>query len=123
FSPTDIANNVPVAVIGADLVKALFKDEDPIGKTLSVRGAKFRVIGLLKGQGSTFGNREDLRMLIPIQLARSLYSAPNINYAISVMVGKKEMLNAATDQAIVTMRQIRKLSPLEEDNFGLSRSD
>lgn len=123
FSPTDISNNVPVAVIGADLVKALFKNEDPLGKTLSVRGAKFRVIGLLKGKGSTFGNREDLRMLIPIQLARSLYSAPNINYGISVMVGKKEMLEAATDKAMITMRQIRKLSPLEEDNFGLSRSD
>jgi hypothetical protein len=31
-------------------------------------------------KGSTFGNKQDLRVLIPIQVARSLFTAPNINY-------------------------------------------
>ena len=45
----DIRNNSNVAILGADFVKekGLFKGTDPIWKTISVRGAKFRVIGVL----------------------------------------------------------------------------
>jgi putative ABC transport system permease protein len=88
-----------------------------------VRGAKFKVIGVLKEKGSTFGNSQDLRVMIPIQVARSMFSAPNINYSLSTMVSKKEMLDESIDNAIITMRKIRKLNPVEENNFGISRSD
>lgn len=123
FTRFDIQNNSHVCIIGSDLEKALFKDFNPIDKTISIRGSKFRVIGTLKEKGSTFGNSQDLRVLIPIQLARSMYSAADINYALSVMTDKKELLDASVDQAILTMRQVRKLNPIEENDFGISRSD
>ena len=85
--------------------------------------AKFKVIGMLKEKGSTFGNSQDLRVLIPLLLARSLYSQPNINYRTSIMIDKKELLGAAVDNAIIEMRKVRKLNPIEDDNFGVSRSD
>ncbi|MCB0445887.1 MAG: ABC transporter permease, partial [Gelidibacter sp.] len=47
----DIQNNSSVCVIGSDLVKALLADVNPIGQTISVRGAKFKVIGVLKSKG------------------------------------------------------------------------
>lgn len=123
FTRFDIQNNSHVCIIGSDLEKALFKDFNPIDKTISIRGSKFKVIGTLKEKGSTFGNSQDLRVLIPIQLARSMYSAADINYALSVMTDKKELLDASVDQAILTMRQVRKLNPIEENDFGISRSD
>lgn len=123
FNSFDISDNTYVCIIGSDFEKGLLKNVNPIGKTLSIRGAKFKVIGVLKEKGSTFGNSQDLRVLIPIQLARSLFTAPNINYSVSVMVGKKELLDAATDDAISTMRRIRKLTPVKENNFGIVRSD
>jgi putative ABC transport system permease protein len=101
----------------------LFKDLNPIDKIISVRGAKFKVIGILKEKGSTFGNSQDLRVLIPLQVARSIFSQPNINYRTSVMIDKKELLNEAVDDATIAMRKVRKLSPIEDDNFGVSRSD
>lgn len=61
--------------------------------------------------------------MIPIQVARSMFSAPNINYSVNAMVMKKEMLDEAIDNAITTMRKVRKLNPVEENNFGISRSD
>ncbi|MFY7739890.1 MAG: ABC transporter permease [Flavobacterium sp.] len=124
FNPFDISNNAYVCVVGSDFAtKGLLKDVNPVDKTLSIRGAKFKVIGVLKEKGSTFGNNQDLRILIPIQVARSLFSTPNINYTVSSMVDKKELLESAVNDATVTMRQIRKLSPVEETNFGISRSD
>jgi putative ABC transport system permease protein len=124
FNNFDIDNNAYVCVLGSDFAsKGLLKDVNPIDKIISVRGAKFRVIGILKEKGSTFGNSKDLRMLVPIQVARSLFSAPNINYTVSSMVDKKELLEEAVDNATLVMRRVRKLNPVEENNFGISRSD
>ena len=39
------------------------------------------------------------------------------------MVAKEELLNEAVADATNTMRRIRKLSPVAENNFGISRSD
>lgn len=124
FNLLDINNNTYVCVLGSDFAsKGLLKDVNPIDKIISVRGAKFKVIGVLKEKGSTFGNSQDLRVLIPIQVARSLFSMPNVNYTISSMTGKKELLSDAVDNAIITMRKVRKLNPVEENNFGISKSD
>jgi len=123
FNVFDIENNNNVAVIGSDFKDGIFKGFDPVNRTISVRGAKFKVIGVLESKGSTFGNNQDLRVFIPIQHARSLFSQPNINYNLSVKVEDKELLEAAMDEAIITFRNIRGLNPKEDNNFGLERSD
>jgi putative ABC transport system permease protein len=123
FTGFDIDNNAYVCVVGSDFEKGLLKDVNPIDKIISIRGAKFKVIGVLKEKGSTFGNSQDLRVLIPIQVARSLFTAPNINYTMSVMVAKEALLNEAVDNANNIMRRVRKLNPVQENNFGVSRSD
>ena len=123
FTGFDIQNNTYNCIVGSDFQKGLLKDVNPIDKVISIRGAKFKVIGVLKEKGSTFGNSQDLRVLIPIQVARSLFTAPNINYTMSVMVAHKEMLDQAIDNANSTLRRVRKLSPVQDNNFGVVRSD
>ena len=123
FNGFDIDNNTYMCVVGSDFEKGLLKDVNPINKIISIRGAKFKVIGVLKEKGSTFGNSQDLRVLIPIQVARSLFTAPSINYSLSIMVSKKELLDQAIDNATSTMRRVRKLSPVKDNNFGVVRSD
>jgi putative ABC transport system permease protein len=119
----DVSNNNYVCILGSDFEKGLFANLNPIDKIISIRGAKFKVIGVLKEKGSTFGNSQDLRVLIPTQVARSLFSAPNINYDLDVMVNNEALLDEAVDDAIITMRRVRKLSPVEKENFGIERSD
>ena len=119
----DVSNNNYVCILGSDFEKGLFANMNPLDKIISIRGAKFKVIGILKEKGSTFGNSQDLRVLIPTQIARSLFSAPNINYDLDVMVNNEALLDEAVDDAIITMRRVRKLSPVEKENFGIERSD
>ncbi|MFH6995812.1 ABC transporter permease [Flavobacterium sp. FlaQc-48] len=123
FNQFDIENNTYSCIVGSDFEKGLLKDVNPIDKVISIRGARFKVIGVLKEKGSTFGHSQDLRVLIPIQVARSLFTSPNINYTMSVMVSKKELLDEAIDNATSTMRRVRKLSPVRDNNFGIGRSD
>ena len=123
FTIFDIQNNNKVCLVGFDFTKNLFKNEDPINKTISIRGVKFKIIGLLESKGSTFGNNQDLKVLIPVQVARGIYTQPNINYNISVKIDDKQMMEAAQDEAIITFRNIRGLNPVEANNFGIERSD
>ncbi len=119
----DIENSNAVTVIGSDLQKALFPEENPIDNVISVRGSKFRIIGVLKEKGATFGNNQDLRAIIPIQKARSIFTNPRINYGLSIKVDKQDMIEAAQDDAILTFRNIRGLNPVEDNDFGIERSD
>tara|TARA_R110002074_G_scaffold14788_1_gene51206 strand:- start:321461 stop:322702 length:1242 start_codon:yes stop_codon:yes gene_type:complete len=123
FNFFDIQNNNKVCLIGSDYLKSLFETENPIGKTISVRGVKFKVVGVLEEKGSTFGNNQDLKVLIPIQAARGIFTQPNINYTISIKVDNKDFMQEAEDAAIVTFRNIRRLNPVEKNNFGIERSD
>lgn len=123
FSGFDISNNARVCLIGSDMEDALFEGLNPIGQQLSIRGNKFTVIGLLEEKGSTFGNNIDLRVLIPLGVARSIFTAPNINYDLSVKVDDKQFMEGAKDAAVVLMRNLRGLAPVEKDNFGVVQSD
>ncbi|WP_339698372.1 ABC transporter permease [uncultured Marixanthomonas sp.] len=123
FTFFDVQNNNKVCLLGSDFLKNLFGNENPLNKTVSIRGVKFKVIGVLESKGSTFGNNQDLKVLIPIQVARGIFTDPNINYNISVRVDNKEIMQGAQDEAIITFRNIRGLNPVEENNFGLLRSD
>lgn len=123
FTFFDIQNNNKVCLIGSDFEKNLFKDEDPINKSISIRGVKFKIIGLLESKGSTFGNNQDLKVLIPVQVARGIYTQSNINYNISIKVDDKQLMEAAQDEAIITFRNIRGLNPVEANNFGIERSE
>lgn len=123
FNSFDISNNNYVCILGSDFEKGLFKDRNPLDKIISIRGAKFKVIGVLKEKGSTFGNSQDLRVLIPNQIARSIFSMPNINYDLDIKVNNEALLDEAVDDATLTMRLIRKLNPIQKNNFGIERSD
>src|SRR5690606_17468428 len=123
FTVFDIQNNNKVGILGSDFTKNLFKDEDPIDKVISIRGVRFLVIGVLESKGSSFGNNQDLKVLIPVQVARSIYTSPNINYNISVRVDNAEQMTLAQDEAIIAFRKIRGLNPMEKNNFGIIRSD
>lgn len=122
FNYFDVENNNNVCVIGVDLKKKLFDDAYPINKTISVRGNKFKVIGVLESKTTGLGSNEDYRVIIPIQKARSIYTNPNINYGLSIKIDKNELLENAQEEAIITFRKIRKLTPLQDNNFAIENS-
>nr|WP_314289272.1 ABC transporter permease [uncultured Capnocytophaga sp.] len=123
FSDFDIQNNLNVCVIGPDFKKNLLKDTNPLGKTISVRGYKFKIIGVLKSQSSSFGNYENFQVFIPLGIARNAFAITNPNFDIKVSVDSPDKLEAIINDATLIMRNLRNLAPLQENNFGIERSD
>ena len=63
-----------VAVLGSEVKKDLFKDEDPINQKVRIDGKVFNVIGVLQPKGgSGFGN-EDNQVFIPFNTMQNTIS-------------------------------------------------
>src|SRR5437762_2387753 len=65
FVETENDHRAFVAVIGSDVREELFPRVDPIGKTITIGGIAFEVIGLLVKQGSVLGQSQDNVAYIP----------------------------------------------------------
>lgn len=61
-----------VAVIGDKVRRDLFKDEDPIGKNVSIYGMTFKVIGVFFDPG---GEREESQVYVPLSTAQRVFNA------------------------------------------------
>lgn len=65
FTEVEDERRAFVAVIGSEVREELFPRVDPIGRTVSVDGIPFRVIGLLVKQGSVLGQSQDNIVYVP----------------------------------------------------------
>jgi putative ABC transport system permease protein len=124
FSEDDIITGRNMVLIGSELAKKLFKGgENPLGKEISVGNGKYNVIGVLKEKGSGFGGSSDMACFIPYSNSRTYFSRPNMNFDIQIMVNQRELMDAGIGQAESVFRLVRDLSPLDESDFNIEKSD
>lgn len=124
FSRTEVYYGAHVVILGSNLEKKLFKNnEDPIGKIISIGPGKYRVIGILKEKGSSVGFSGDKNCYLPLNNVRQYFSRPNTSYTINVMAENAEMLEAAIGEATGLFRIIRNTPLIEKDDFEITKSD
>lgn len=124
FSNHDIQYGQHLAIIGSDIVKTLFKNnEDPIGKIITVGPGKYKVIGVIKEKGSSIGFSGDRSIWIPLNNVRQYFSRPDMNYRINVLPNKEMDVTAAVGEATGLFRIIRKDKLGELESFAIIKSD
>ncbi|WP_216663721.1 MULTISPECIES: ABC transporter permease [unclassified Lentimicrobium] len=124
FSDHDIQYGQHMAIIGSDIVKTLFKNnEDPIGKIITVGPGKYKVIGVIKEKGSSIGFSGDRSVWIPLNNVRQYFSRPDMNYRINVLPNKEMDVSAAVGEATGLFRIIRKDKLGDLDSFAIIKSD
>lgn len=123
FSPAEVRSGSNVALLGAEVAKNLFKDENPENKLVKIGNGKYRVIGVMASKGSSFGQSGDRSVVIPITNGRSFFPDPNRSYVISVLVTDPTLLQAAVEEANGLFRVIRRLRTEEDDNFDILKAD
>jgi putative ABC transport system permease protein len=105
------------------VVKKLFPSTDPIGKTVTVRGYDFEVVGVAKAIGSVMGQPQDNFVYIPVETWFKLNGTHTDNFHINIQARAPEVMEQTKDEARAMMRARRHVAPNEEDNFGLFGSD
>ncbi|HSR53507.1 MAG TPA: ABC transporter permease [Acidobacteriota bacterium] len=117
LTPDDVRRSHYVTVIGKDVEEELFPSRDPMGQRVKVSGYNLTVVGVMAEQGSTFGQSLDNQMYIPISTFQKIYGTrSSINIRGNSLPGR---FQEAMDEVRVAMRVRHKLSPREDDDFGL----
>jgi len=80
FVTSDVVSARRVAIIGSDVAETLFGARDPIGRSLTIGGSRYRVVGVFERVGaSAFGPSPDQDVLIPLTTAKRLLSVSNVD--------------------------------------------
>ena len=124
FSNKEVQYGEAVAIIGKDIVDALFtNNEDPLDKMISIGSGKYKVIGVLKSKGNSIGFSGDKIAILTLNNVRQYFSRPNMSFSISVVCNHAQLMDIAVGEATNTFRIIRKLSVKAKDNFEVVKSD
>lgn len=122
FSKSEFTNGVNNCIIGYTNAEDLFgSSERAMGKQLEVKGKKLTIIGVIKKEGKSFiGWDYDKCIMINNKFAKQIFD-PEAANPILIVKGKEGVVTEALYQELKgIMRQIRRLSPLQEDNFTLN---
>jgi putative ABC transport system permease protein len=80
FTASDVLTARRVALLGAGTADELFPGQDPIGRTVTIGGIRFRVGGVLERVGGVaFGPDRDDEVLIPVTAGQRLFGVDTLD--------------------------------------------
>jgi putative ABC transport system permease protein len=124
FSPIESEAGRNVVILGFDIAESLFLNTDPIGKNVKIFGRFAEVIGVMEKEGVGFGNSHDEVVILPLNYIRSFIDIRSERHGPMIMakarpgITNEEMIDELTG----VMRSIRRISPLEDENFALNET-
>lgn len=125
FTESEGKSGSPVCVVGADIADGLFNGEDPIGKQVKIMGRRITVVGVFKKEGDDMmGMSQDKNVLIPLNLAKSMFDVENERYNPQVTVRGRDNVSFEDVESELKglMRSIHRLRPGQEDDFSLNKT-
>jgi putative ABC transport system permease protein len=118
FDETHVKAAAKVCVLGSEVKKSLFEDEDPIDKVIRIKQIPFLVLGVLKSKGEAGGffNRDDIIVVPYTTVMKRLTNEDHIN-SIDVQAVSMERTVEAKRQIEELLRIRHKIAPGADDDF------
>ena len=104
FTPTDVSQADPVAVLAPTTSQELFGLADPVGQSVTINGQSFTVVGVLTSVGSSgsSGSNQDDQAIVPIttyqQRLTGIFGRNSVS-SIQLTATSKDTLAAAYQEA------------------------
>ena len=118
FTNKDIDTRSRVAVIGQTVATNLFGEFSPLGQTIRINKAPFRVIGVLEAKGqSSMGQDQDDTVIVPLTTAQERLLGVTWLQNISVQADSPEVIDKVQEDITTLLRTRHRLAPGVPDNF------
>jgi putative ABC transport system permease protein len=122
----DLQERANVCVLAQDVVRALFKYEDPLDKEIKIGGTPFRVIGVMQTLGNFFGQSRDNSLFIPLTTYQKYYpevQPPLTVYFVIVRPSTRADVRPVMGDITDLLRRRRHVPRDAPNNFGVSSQD
>ncbi|OHA34237.1 MAG: hypothetical protein A2928_03155 [Candidatus Taylorbacteria bacterium RIFCSPLOWO2_01_FULL_45_15b] len=117
FTESDIRSKATVAVIGSKVEDELFGEESAIGKSITIRGKKFRVIGVLPKKGQVAFINFDETVIIPYSTAQSYLLGIDHYHEMIAKTRGPEYVESAIVDITRTLRDSHNITDPKKDDF------
>lgn len=120
FTEQDQKMGVRVAVIGKTVIKNMFGEDDPLGKTVRINAVPFKIVGVFESKGlDSDGMDQDDILLIPItSMLRRILNQTHIS-TIYAKADSRKNIDRIAEQIKITLRDRHKLPDEAEDDFTI----
>jgi len=123
LNQSDFDNGTPVIIMGNDVAENLFgTSEKALGQTVTLKNKKAIIVGVIKKQGTSLmgGWEYDKSLVMPYKFFEQMFEE-QWSQPVIIAQGKPQVTTEALkDELKGSMRNIRRLGPLTEDNFTLN---
>ena len=124
FTAQEVRAGAHVVVIGDLVAEVLFEGLDPVGRSVTMQGIPYRVVGVVDKQGTTFGMSLDKFAIVPFTSHAQRWTCPrNAVRQLEVQAADVVTMRAAIDEVETLLRARRGLGPTEENNFDFQTAD
>lgn len=120
----DYSSMSRVAVLGQTVVRTLFQGVNPIGETIRIANANFRVKGVLSPKGTApAGGDMDDRIVVPLTTAmRRMFNVTSISN-VRIRVSSPGDVQRAAAEIRALMRERHHIRPPDLDDFRVITPD
>jgi putative ABC transport system permease protein len=124
FTESELSSARPVCVIGYEVANKLFPNQSAIGQTIKISGYPLEVIGIAKRVGGLFAVFTiDNTVIMPFRTLQTAFAEKHQSVTIAVKAASVQRKQDTKDELEFVMRQVRKLKPDEQLNFGINNQD
>lgn len=120
FTPDEMKKREKSAIIGVTVVKELFGNSNPLGKTIKINRINFKVIGIAPPKGFSGPQDEDDVVIIPVTTAMYRVLGKDYFSGIFVEVASPTLIEQAKT---AVSQQIRKRHRLKADDDSFNIRD
>ena len=125
FGDAEESGGTAVAVLGATTADTLFSaaGTDPVGQTILIKSQAFRVIGVLKAKGASFGANQDDLVYVPFSAAQARLKNAQFVDQIQAQVDSAGNVNQAQTDITTLLEQRHRLPTGGPDDFTVRSSN
>lgn len=109
-----------VAILGSQVAKEIFQDQEPIGERIKIKNVNLRVVGIMEEKGTVGLENSDNQVFIPTSTAQKYLLGINHVAAIRVKVDEAENVNLVIADIESLLRQRHRVPNPENDDFTVN---
>ena len=106
-----------VAVLGSNLARDLFGEQNPVGQDIKIKREIFKVIGVLKERGSSIFVNQDDEVFVPLLTAQRILLGINHLNFVRAKVDATENIDSSIEDVKAVLRDRHDIDDPAEDDF------
>jgi len=120
FDETHVRAAAKVCVLGSEVKKNLFEDQDALGQVIRIKKVPFTVLGVMKTKGESggFGSRDDMILVPYTTVMKRLQKSDYLN-SIDVSAATAALTANAQKEIEDLLRVRHRIMPGSDDDFNV----